>query len=199
MNWRPQNDMRGSFTSSFGWLFADLLLVISIIFLAANTFSFPKPPTTPKLLTTTATPTIDPTPSLNKRVLESNYCRLKFNNPDRITFSSNFSYAFGILEPQISRVHFLVGRQVGIAIAYGGVNDEDLGYDRGIAVNVASMTYRVLQDLAQHGSVFKTASYYDPLFTEINANDSSIVIDVYLLVRPNGPFETCDFNSHQPL
>lgn len=199
MSRRMRDDVRGSFIASVGWLFADLLLVLSIIFLAANTFSFPKPPPTPTPSATKVTVKIDPTPTPNQRVMELNYCRLKLNDPDRITFSNNFSYAKGVLEPQINSLKFLQGRYVGIAIAYGGVTDENSGNDRGMAVNVAAMTYKVLQDLAQHGPIFKTASYYDPLFTSVEVNDGNIVIDLYLLVRPDGPAETCNPNNHQPL
>src|SRR5712692_5254500 len=47
MNWRMRNDLRGSFITSVGWLFADLLLVLTMIFLASSAFSFQTPPPPP--------------------------------------------------------------------------------------------------------------------------------------------------------
>lgn len=47
MNWRMRNDLRGSFIASVGWLFADLLFVLTMIFLASGAFSFQPPPSSP--------------------------------------------------------------------------------------------------------------------------------------------------------
>jgi hypothetical protein len=47
MNRRVREDLKGSFTASAGWLFADMLLVLTMLFLASSRFMLPKPPPTP--------------------------------------------------------------------------------------------------------------------------------------------------------
>ena len=262
-----------------GWLFADLMLALFVIFLAANTFIVrPKPPTlvvTPTSLNPTdlhcpggisnpqceITVTIEETSSSqgnadwtassdisdtvrfsppkgtlspgksatvaissfpcqngsftfsgsrgaspvtvfwhctsSNRILEHSYCRIKLDMGDPTAFiNDDVASARAILEPQLNQKPFLKGRQVGIAIAYGGANDGNL--DRGS--KAANQVYNVLKAVAkdhraQMYSTFNPASLYEPLFTELEAPNIAI-INVYLIERIYHPGETCGSNNH---
>lgn len=168
--------------SAAGWLFADLLLVLAMLFFAANTMGIHPPPS----------PT--PTPMPSKRVLEHTYCQIILNDGNPDTFRNQLSFAIETLEPQINAVGFLHGRRVGLAIAYGGIDNIDT---RSLGTALAAQTYRVLDDLATHSDVFANTSHFDPLYTEERASDK-IVIDVYLIVRSDNSLDTCDAQNHAP-
>jgi hypothetical protein len=168
--------------SAAGWLFADLLLVLAMLFFAANTMGIHPP-----------SPTPTPVPS-KRPVLEHTYCQIILNDGNPDTFRSQLSLAIGTLEPQINAVSFLHGRRVGLAIAYGGIDNIDT---RSLGTALAAQTYRVLDDLATHSDVFANTSHFDPLYTEERASDK-IVIDVYLIVRSDNSLDTCDAQNHAP-
>ncbi len=193
MKKRPMGDLRGSFSMTAGWLFADLLLVLAMLFLAANTMGIhPPPPPTP---TPTPTPVVHLTPIPKERVLEHTYCELILDDNNSGTFRNDINFAEQTLEPQIlAKAPYLNSRQVGLAIASGGTdaNNTALGTD------LATMTYRVLQDMGAKGSIFKVASYYTPLFS-LGTTSRQITLDIYLIVRSDNAADTCDGNSHQPV
>lgn len=126
--------------------------------------------------------------------LEHNYCRMLINDQDPNKFSSDLQFAKSVLEPQINQQKFLQGRQVGIAIAYGGASTIN---DIGTGTNMATNAYLVLQDMARKGSLFQKASYYEPLFT-LNYQSTTVIIDVYLVVRPDNAADTCNA-AHNPI
>ncbi len=171
--------------SAAGWLFADLLLVLAMLFFAANTMGIHPP-----------SPTPTPVPS-KRPVLEHTYCQIILNDGNPDLFRNQLSFAIGTLEPQINAVSFLQGRRVGLAIAYGGVDDSNNPTDRYLGTVLATQAYRVLDDLAAHGDVFAVASHFDPLFTEVLTSDK-VVIDVYLIVRSDNSPDTCDAQNHVP-
>lgn len=125
--------------------------------------------------------------------LEHNYCRMLINdqNPDK--FSSDLQFAKSVLEPQINSQKFLQGRQVGIAIAYGGADLSSIGRGTDMATNA----YHVLQDMAGNGPLFQKASYYEPLFT-LKYPPNNVIIDVYLVIRPDNAGDTCNAD-HNPI
>lgn len=126
--------------------------------------------------------------------LEHNYCRLQLHDPDSNRFSTDIQFAKSVVEPQITGIGYLQGRQVGIAVAYGG---SDSLADIGRGTDIAKNAYLVLQDMARHGSLFQKASYYEPLFT-LNYNSSYVIIDIYLVIRPDNASDTCNTN-HNPV
>lgn len=178
--------------SAAGWLFADLLLVLAMLFFAANTMGVHPPPTL------TPTPLVQMTVSPKRPVLEHNYCQIVLNNDNPDTFRNQLSFAIEALEPQINSVNFLHGRQVGLAIVYGGVNNMNDEGERNQGIATATQTYLVLKDLATHGSVFNRASYFDPLVTGQFGSDK-VIIDVYLIVRSDNLADTCDVQNHLPV
>ena len=124
--------------------------------------------------------------------LEHNFCRLFINDQDPNKFSSDLQFAKSVLEPQINNQKFLQGRQIGIVIAYGGATTIN---DIGTGVDMATNTYQVLQDMARKGPLFQKASYYEPLFS-LNYHSDKVIIDVYLVIRPNNASDTCNANHN---
>ena len=155
-----------------GWLFADLLLALGMLFLISSTIGVAPHPT-PK-----PTPTPTPTPR-NALILEHNYCQIVLTVTNPGNFQTNQHSADDQLEPQIMSIAFLQQRKVGIAIAFGGVKD-DGNQERG--QQFATITYQVLQDLGTRSTVFRPTSYFDPLFTYLY-NSNQVIIDVYLVAR----------------
>jgi hypothetical protein len=171
---------RGSSLISVGWLFADMLLVLAMIFLAVNTFLPVKPKVTLTPTPTrhpTHTPT--PTPTPNALLLDKQKVRLILTgiNPDLL--SAGDRGAISDLETKIKDQMTQKGmqnRRAGIAIAYGGADDFSQA-ERGTLV--AAEVYKVLDMLGQQHFVFCGTVHYDPLFTALYPHDT-VVIDIYL-------------------
>jgi hypothetical protein len=160
-----------------GWLFADLLLALAVLFLAANTVGV-KPQPIP---TVVPTPTLVPTPSLSPTPLprlELTAHRIKLHI-DAAGLLSNSQSAINDLEHQLRTQSFLQGRDVGLAIVYGGAQDSSQ-VDNALAV--ASKVYSVLRLLGQQGFAFTRASMYDPLFT-LNTDNNTITLDIFVFAK----------------
>src|SRR5437588_10776161 len=137
-----------------GWLFADLLLALGMVFLVSNTVALPPRPKP------TLTATRTPTPTSVARILEHNYCQIELTVDDLSSFLDDQSSAINQLEPKINQISFLKNRKVGIVIAFGGASDGN--FDRGR--QLASRVYDVIRDLGNKAEVFRATSYFDPLF-----------------------------------
>jgi hypothetical protein len=162
-----------------GWLFADLLLALAVIFLAANTIGYkpiaiatPAPTVTvvPTPSPTVVLPTPTPTPPLelskHRLVLPIDSNGLLNNSPA----------AINALKQEVRAQTALHGRIAGLAIVYGGAPDPSLVVR---AQNIAAKVITVLQSLGQEGFVFLRTSYYDPLYI-LYGTDTVTTIDVYL-------------------
>lgn len=157
-----QKDLKSSLIAPVGWLFADLLLALAMLFLVANTFDVPAKPTpTPrvqvtKLPTPTAKPvkpTPTPIPSLNTASVEFtltfDYQGLLNNSPSVIND----------LKQQIRSQSKLKGGRAGFVIMYGG------GYPNqsALADQVVTMVQGVFMQLGTEGFVFIKTAYHSPL------------------------------------
>lgn len=157
-----------------GWLFADLFLALTIIFLSANTVGSKLNPV--------------PTPTPEPR-LDFNYQIITLSNVDYGWLLRDSPQVKDDLKRQIRRDYsFLQERSVGLVIAYGGANalDHDiLAQDQ--ARKIAGKVYGVLQELGQSGFAFQRASYYYPnypndywgLFNP-GQDPSTVIIHIFL-------------------
>ncbi len=73
MSRRSREGFGGPIQTWAGWLFADMLLALAILFLIANTVELPKPPT-----------------ESSQKTIESNYCliRLYIADPIRVSVTA---------------------------------------------------------------------------------------------------------------
>jgi hypothetical protein len=160
-----------------GWLFADLLLALAVIFLAANTVGIkPKPiPTPTPRPIVSPTPTQTPTPTPEPR-LDFAYHRITLTNVDFNGLLNNSSSAINDVEQQLRSQNVLHGRSVGLAIVYGGApTDGDITQ----AFAISDKVYAILRSLGHSNFAFQRASYYDHLYV-LGNDPGTVVIDVFL-------------------
>lgn len=162
-----------------GWLFADLLLGLAVIFLAANTIGVKIIPTPTPTPTPTATPSPTPTPKPTVLPrLELSAHEFTINIADRNALLSNSQDAVNQVIHQVKAQPFLQGRNVGLVIAYGWATDDS---QIATAQAIANKIYSILGNLGQRGDpLFNRASFYKPLYVLGTPNNNSAVIDVYL-------------------
>lgn len=171
---RRRADSRSLFSIA-GWLFADLLLAMAVIFISANTIAA-RPVKTVKPV---AKPTITVTPQVTP-ILELHYSRfvLQITNPDKLLH--NDSGAIKQIKLEVMAQHQLQGRQAGLVIAYGGAPTTDQIQN---AFKIARKVISVLQSLKQDNYfVFSNTSYYDPLYI-LDGKATTATIDVYLFAK----------------
>ncbi len=154
-----------------GWLFADLLLALMMIFLVASTVGIYTPPPKPSHRTPTPTPPILPR-------LELNFHRFTINIDPGGLLNGTPSEIDDI-KSQVRAQTFLKGRSAGLVIVYGGApGDSDIS----TALDIAGKVYGVLGILGKEGFVFTRASHYDPLYL-FGGNLAIVTIDVYLFAK----------------
>ncbi len=155
-----------SMFSIAGWLFADMLLAMMMIFIVASTTSVDILPKT-KLAPT-------PTPKVLPR-LELNFHRFSINvDPNGLL--NDVSGAIADVKSQVKSQAFLKGRSVGLVIVYGGApSDADVS----TALTIADKVYNVLIALGKQGFAFSRASIYDPLYI-FEGNLTIVTVDVFL-------------------
>lgn len=170
-----------------GWLFADLLLALAMVFLASSTFPI-KPPVTPTpppptvVVHPTPTP-IPPLDVLNKQTIvvhHVDYVSLTVAHPS----PEAIAILAGQIKEAVNRDH-LQKRRAGLAIAYGVAANNN---QQNEAVGVADEVYNALSLLAEQKFLFfRDAKHYGSLFTlklTADCNDlSCIKIDVYLFTQ----------------
>lgn len=176
---RPERRIRLTDTVLLsGWLFADLLLGLFVVFLAANTVGVkPQPIPTPVVhITPTPIPTtVTPTPLPR---LELSFHRVTLTI-DSNGLLNNSQAAINNLKSQILSQSFLQGRRVGLVITYGGATSDS---QITTAQNIARKVMSVLADLGKQGRIFVGTSFYDPLYFFGNSPDTT-VIDIYLFAQ----------------
>lgn len=178
MSRRFRNRSRGASAISVGWLFADLLLALAMLFLIANT------------VTSAAKPKVIPTPTPTKVVLRvtpkpTPLPRLELNfheiaiNVDPTGLLNNSQDAVNSVKSQIRSQSILKGRSVGLVIAYGGApGDGDISNAQAIAGKV----YDILKSLGHEKFAFTRASYYSELY-DLGGTPTVVKLDIYLFAQ----------------
>jgi hypothetical protein len=117
------------------------------------------------------------------------FCSFNLTIKDVNGLLNDSSSAINDVELQIKKVPSLQGRDVGLAIIYGGApTDSYIGQ----AQSISQKIYSILPDLGQKGFAFSKASYYVPLY--ILGNPSTIVrIDAYLFTQNSSSTARLDF------
>jgi len=178
MKRRAREDLTKTFTGLAGWLFADLLLAVAILFLIANTFSQPKPLNLSATATATRAITPTPTPIPTLVPLELKFQRIDFIVQDGQSIDD-------AVTTKIKQSSVLQGRTVGLVIIYAGAPTQN---DIPAAQRVDEKVKRVLLSLNFAG--LPNASYYDSTdnnavtdLTLLGYPASRIIIDIYLFSK----------------
>jgi biopolymer transport protein ExbD len=158
-----------------GWLFADLLLALFVIFLSANTVGVKPQPIPTQIPTVAVVPTPTPQPLLR---LELNKHHLQLSI-DSAGLLNNAPNALHQLEQEVRAQAFLQGRVVGLVIAYGNAADPS---QIQTAQTVAQKVMNALQTLGRQNFAFTRTSYYDPLYS-LYSNPNFTEIDLYLFAQ----------------
>jgi hypothetical protein len=178
MNRPFRKDRKGPLIVAAGWLFADMLLALAMLFLAANTLAIHPPPLptrTPTLLTATSTPTPTPTPA---PYLEQTFHRFKIA-VDASGLLSGSQNARNAVAQQVEAQSFLQGRKAGLAIVYGGApNDSQIVR----AEDIANKVYDILHGLGKQNQTFTYISRYDPLYL-LGGDSNTVFIDIFLFAQ----------------
>lgn len=163
-----------------GWLFADLLLALAVIFLSANTVGVkpkviptPVPTSTARPSQTHAVATPTPLPRLE---LSKYRINLTIDSNGLLNDSPS---AVNDLKQKIRGQAVLQGRTAGLVIVYGGAPDVT---QVSRAETIATKVMGVLVSLGKEGFVFTQTSYYDPLYL-LYGDANTTVLDIYLFAR----------------
>ena len=187
MRFRRQDGRPSSlFFGATGWLFADLLLALTILFLVANTFGQRPPPPpvcktppaqpTTACVTPTPTATLTPTPTPQPPPLNLQYHPVTLTDVDYVRLQNGDQGEISHLEDEVRQYPGLAGRQAGLVITFGGssgTGNQDFG--TGVA---EAFDHDVLKALGMQGFVFLNTVYRE--FHDLNAPPSTIEADVYL-------------------
>ncbi len=167
MGSRIREDLRKSVLVSTGWLFADLLLALAMLFLAVNTISQPE-----QTVHKPAPVAIPP------QRLEQEYHRFIITiNRDKL-LGNDANEKLNVTS-QVRQQTFLRGRTAGLVIVYGGAPTFD---DIPIALSVARIVYSTLTDFGRKDATFAKVSKYDPLYL-LGGDSSKVEIDIFLFAH----------------
>lgn len=163
---------RKLFGRSMGWLFVDLLLVLTMLFLVINTAGA-RPPSPSLVLTPTST-----TKPLLR--LEQKYHRFTIK-VNRTAFLSGDAQTVASVKQQISGQSFLQGRSAGLVIVYGVATSIPTCQSEG-AFTVSTKVYSLIQQLGKNNAAFRNAVMYDPS-CKVKTDVNQIVIEIYLFAQ----------------
>jgi hypothetical protein len=196
MSRRFRDDFRGSLVIPVGWLFADLLLALAMLFLVANTVPPPK-----KAITLTPTPTLIPTPTPTPKVAQSldpNPLRFSLENLDYYGLLQNppSDSALKAIECQVQSQTKSLVRRAGFVIAFGGAVAPDGTVNPSNGNLVAGRVEDVLRTLGKDGYIFVGTVYQDPLH-DLESNLGVVELQIYLYTQsdyikpPQPPQKNC--------
>jgi hypothetical protein len=176
-----REDRKGTFIVASGWLFADMLLALAMLFLVSNTIGIHPPVPTPTPTSThvptaaAASPTPIPTPAPH---LEQKPHRFSINIDANALLSGNQSSSDAVVR-QITAQPFLRGRKAGLAIVYGGAPDDT---QISIADDIANKIYAIFHNLGKRNAGFTNIASYDPLYL-LGGDLNKVVIDIFLFAN----------------
>lgn len=163
------DDIRGPLSMAAGWLFADLLLVLAMLFLAANTMGVHPPP---------PPATATPTPLKVLAQLEQNHHSFPVHVNTAALLAGDRSAANSVTT-QIANQSFLKGRKAGLIIAYGRAHADCYAEH---AYDIARKVYDLVHQLGQRDPTFSKIVNYDPL-CNVRDDVNIIDIDIFLFVQ----------------
>jgi hypothetical protein len=165
-----------------GWLFADLMLALTVAFLVADTVSTPAPPSLPKATHSTSVVhhRITPTPSASPSgpALDLGYVTANLT-VDQAGLLAGSAQAEASVRSQMTRISGLTGRRAGLVLLFAGAPDPDSPTDYKAAINLDQDMAGVLTSLSiDGGPVFQVAVYRD--FANYGSEPDTVELNIYL-------------------
>lgn len=198
MSRRFRDDFKGSLVIPVGWLFADLLLALAMLFLVANTVPLPK-----KAIALTPAPTLIPTPtptptpkvaqSLDPNPLNFSLANLDYNG---LLQNPPTDSALKAVECQVQSQTKSLVRRAGFVIAFGGAIASDGTTNPNEGNLVAGRVEDVLRMLGKDGYIFVGTVYQDP-YHDLGSNLGVVELQIYLYTQsdyrkpPQPPQKNC--------
>jgi len=186
MSKRIGDDLRGSFITSAGWLFADLLLVLTMLFLASSTFSFQTPPPAPRpVLPTRAVQT--PTPTPTQAHLDKTPCDFTLHNLDYNGLLQNPPSASAMkdAEQKVKAQPCLQkhrGQKAGLVQAFGGAIAPDGTVNPNKGADIASRVDEFVLPMLgkQEDFIFTQDTVYNHPYHDLGSTYGTVELVIYL-------------------
>lgn len=167
-------DVGHSFFGGTGWLFADLMVALAVVFLVATTVGFPAPP---KLAAAHHPAPKKPTAKHPEAALDLNFVRITITNLDYNGLLNNSPTAINSVRNAILRNARVKSRRAGLVLLFDGANSQDpLG--QALALQVDGKVRRILRSLGAQNILFQVAVYRN--FLNLGEQPGNFYMDVYL-------------------
>jgi hypothetical protein len=168
MKQRPRMDLRGAaLFGAAGWLFADLLLALAMVFLVANSHGKPIPIPTPAPPTPTPTPTVPPTPV----VLDPNSVAFSMRLDPGLLRAGDLSTKQTVLSAVLSH---LGGKHAGLVLTFGGQGNGGAGY----GTQTATLVNQALQEAAASTDQLKNTAYH--AYVDLSSDTNTVSFEIYV-------------------
>ena len=163
-----------SFFGGTGWLFADLMVALAVVFLVATTVGFPAPP---KSAAAHHPAPKKPAAKHPQAALDLNPVTITVTNLDYNGLLSNSPAAINSVRIAILGNASVRSRRAGLVLLFDGANAQDPSGQR-LALTVDGEVQRILRNLAAQNILFQVAVYRN--FLDLAKLPSDFKMDVYL-------------------
>jgi hypothetical protein len=165
-----------------GWLFADLMLALTVAFLVADTVSTPTPPSPPRAgharPVVRHQPTPTPSASPSGPALDLGYITVHLK-VDPAGLQAGSAQAEALVRSQITQISGLTGRRAGLVLLFAGDLNPDDPTDYKAAISLDQKMAGVLSGLSIDGGlVFQVSVYRD--FANYGSEPDTVELNIYL-------------------
>jgi hypothetical protein len=175
--WPPgQSDVGHSFFGGTGWLFADLMVALAMVFLVATALGFP----TPSKSAAAHHPAPKKSPAVKhpEAALDFKYVTITIPNLDYNGLLNNSPAAINSVRKAILSDAGIRSRRAGLVLLFDGATSQDLS-SQALAINVDRKLQDILRDLGTQNVLFQVAVYRNFLdLVKLTANNFHM--EIYL-------------------
>jgi hypothetical protein len=167
-------DVGHSFFGGTGWLFADLMMALAVVFLVATTVGFPAPS---KPAAAHHPATKKPAAKHAEAALYLHPVKITITNLDYNGLLNNSPIAINSVRNKILGNASLRSRRAGLVLLFDGADSTDISAQT-FALSVDGKIQRILQSLGARNIIFQVAVYND--YLNLANPPSDFYMDVYL-------------------
>jgi hypothetical protein len=169
-----QSDVGHSFFGGTGWLFADLMVALAVVFLVATTVGFPTPPKPKPASAHQPAPKKSPDAKQPEPALDLTPVTVTINNLDYNGLLNNSPAALNSVRNAILGDARVRSRRAGLVLLFGGDNPQD----DTLALNIDGKVQQILKSLGAQNVLFQVAVYRN--FLDLAQPPSNFHMDIYL-------------------